>query len=407
MTLKLIGTPESSVSDLSIVAPAPSNQSPIVWALTLYGKATRIHVTGANSFVAVQMHGGSSIADSTIDGSSGSATVNVAGDSSITGSSIRTSGTALNVGSGSLNISRSRIDASKGATVSGAGSLSIDDSLVVTHGGAGLTTDLGGLTTLTAVNDTIVGDGSSTGIVAGKGNVSHTHVTLQNTTISGYAESIHANQDGGSVDAKVTGSNYDAATVVASPGQLDSSQGNLNVDPRFVDAANGDFHLLPDSLLIDAGSATGTADADLDGAARSLDGNGDGSALPDIGALERPAVPVKTPDPSPVPTPQPQPSPQPPPSAGSGAPVIKALSYSHRHFRVALSKKARVKITIRRRTGRALGSLTRSLRAGKSTIAFKGRIGRRTLAAGRYVAVAVATDKMGHPSKKRSVSLHW
>jgi hypothetical protein len=36
-------------------------------------------------------------------------------------------------------------------------------------------------------------------------------------------------------------------------------EGNLSVDPLFVDVENGDFHLLPDSPLIDAGIQLGTA----------------------------------------------------------------------------------------------------------------------------------------------------
>ena len=49
-----------------------------------------------------------------------------------------------------------------------------------------------------------------------------------------------------------------------------------------------DFHLLPTSPAIDAGTNTDLASVDLDGVPRPTDGNGDGSAVIDIGAYELP-----------------------------------------------------------------------------------------------------------------------
>jgi hypothetical protein len=63
--------------------------------------------------------------------------------------------------------------------------------------------------------------------------------------------------------------------------------GNLEADPRFMNAAIGDFRLRPDSPCIDAGTnLTGLLTTDLRGYPRIMDGNGDGLARVDMGAYE-------------------------------------------------------------------------------------------------------------------------
>ncbi|MEA3441739.1 MAG: hypothetical protein U9R58_15800, partial [Chloroflexota bacterium] len=55
--------------------------------------------------------------------------------------------------------------------------------------------------------------------------------------------------------------------------------GNIDEDPLFMDAANGDYRLQKDSLCIDTGTNTGAPDSDLDQMQRPLDGDGDGTAI--------------------------------------------------------------------------------------------------------------------------------
>ena len=71
-------------------------------------------------------------------------------------------------------------------------------------------------------------------------------------------------------------------------GDLTGLDANIAADPGFVDRAGRDFHLRPGSPCVDAGEndAPGLGDADLDGNPRLVDGNGDGSALVDMGAYE-------------------------------------------------------------------------------------------------------------------------
>jgi hypothetical protein len=62
----------------------------------------------------------------------------------------------------------------------------------------------------------------------------------------------------------------------------------VSADPRLENAARRNFHLCPGSAAIDNGTAVGLAlpPADFDGQPRVQDGDGDGVAIVDIGALE-------------------------------------------------------------------------------------------------------------------------
>jgi hypothetical protein len=69
------------------------------------------------------------------------------------------------------------------------------------------------------------------------------------------------------------------------PVQLALGPGTVVADPRFQDAAAGDFRLRRSSPAIDRGVPLGFR-ADLHGEPVPVDGNGDGRATPDAGALE-------------------------------------------------------------------------------------------------------------------------
>lgn len=74
------------------------------------------------------------------------------------------------------------------------------------------------------------------------------------------------------------------------PGCVDptGTTGNISADPRFVDAAGGNYRVQPDSPNIEAGEndTAGQPSTDLDRRARVLDGNADGIPRIDVGAYE-------------------------------------------------------------------------------------------------------------------------
>jgi hypothetical protein len=128
-----------------------------------------------------------------------------------------------------------------------------------------------------------------------------------------------------------------------STGPAVGSATNVTGDPRFVAAPIGtvtgaNFSLQPGSPLVDRGDTASVTAGELDlaGAARSLDGNGDCSAVPDIGAYERPAAACAHLD--------------------TTKPAVSKLKVSRGKARFTLSEAARLTLFVERRAaGRRSG----------------------------------------------------
>jgi hypothetical protein len=180
------------------------------------------------------------------------------------------------------------------------------------------------------------------------------------------------------------------------------SGSNVDRDPGFADPAGGDYRLAAGSGLVDRGdpAAVDNGEVDLAGTARSLDGNGDCLAVPDIGAYERPAgnCPGK-------------------PSGGSDttAPVISKARFKPKRLRAGhkgklllqLSEKATLTVMVQRRTGkrfRRLATLSKSGGPGPLVVKIGPKVKGKKLKLGRYRLRLTATDASRNRSRESRVS---
>ena len=243
-------------------------------------------------------------------------------------------------------------------------------------------------------------------------------------------------------------SDYRVAKTTASPaGTIVDQGGNIEGDPLFADAANGDFHQVAGSPTIDAGDPAAATDAlvgalDFDGLARILGsridmgpdefvpaatGNGDG------GSQQGGGSDTATP-----------PGDQTPPAgdaAGSAtpdktAPVIKSLRVAPGVLRRSalvsylLSERATTTLKVVRKTrgvkkgrtctkaGRKVkkrakrctrwvsvrGNVVRADAGGKSSFRFNGKLRGKRLAVGSYRLIAIARDGAGNVGKPVTVA---
>jgi len=181
-------------------------------------------------------------------------------------------------------------------------------------------------------------------------------------------------------------------------------------DPKLVDAAHGDLRLGPGSPAIDAGTPgpllAGESGTDLLGAARVLDGNADGTAVRDIGAIEAPALFLAPP--APIATPV---------IRDTTAPVLRGVKLvrgRHPRVQMAVSERATVTIALRalpkgcRRASRkckprTLASQVAKVGAGTVRIQLGAKLA-RALARARTLTVT-AVDAAGNRSTAKTLGV--
>jgi hypothetical protein len=221
---------------------------------------------------------------------------------------------------------------------------------------------------------------------------------VRNSILRGFTHPLYVE---GANKVDVSYSDYDGSGNFENAGGITES--NISNVGSAGFAGPGDYHLVKGSPLVDAGDPAAPQGLDLARNPLVADGNGDGTARRDIGAYELPA---------------PAGAQQPPGGGEQGAdttaPALSSFASTRKsftkrtRFRFRLSEAARVRITIQRVTGsgshrryRAVARVTRTGAAGANSTAFSRKVGRRLLHAGRYRAVARATDAAGNRSAPR------
>lgn len=427
----------SSVHDLTI--DVPDKAALLARGLVTNSVARRIevieHQTQPSAMRGVELHDGGILDDSTVTIDSDGSTIAVALDErggSVHHSTLSARSAVVSAQGG--GVFRSRLTGTMGVTQLG-GVLDVQGSLIrFDQTGISVGSLSGQDTALNADGVTLAGDNyGSTGARVSTalhpdGNAA---LRLANSIIRGANTSLKVeapDQGQATVVASYSDANW-ANGDVSGPGAdvKTSNVSNVMDAVGFADAAAGDFRLLPDSPLVDAGDPFAPDGLDLDGMPLVVDGNGDGIARRDLGAFELPPATHLGGDPVGD-------------GAGAGqlgggqqggtgpsdtaAPVVGAFRASPSvfaiarartplaarvprgtRFRYTLSEQGGVTVKIQRvlRGGgyRTLGRLTRKAASGANSIRFTGRLGKRALRPGRYRVVLTGVDLAGHRSAPR------
>jgi hypothetical protein len=296
--------------------------------------------------------------------------------------------------------------------------------IIATAGGSkGGTLTIDGVDVIGSGAPGIVGiEANNTGAIAA--NIS---VSIDNSIIRGADHSLRSFSGAGTGTVALAAkySDYDGnGNAVQGPKATLTEDHISHVDDALAFGPDAWDDPLPTSPLVDSGDPGTPQGLDLGSKPLVTDGNGDGIARRDVGAIETPGVA------------QPASGQPPAPDAGSASgargpgagaatpdtqsPLVTGLSLSRRTFAVGrattataavargtrlryqLSEAATVVVRIFRGR-RSAGKLTRHGAAGSNVVRFSGRIGRRALLPGRYRAVVTATDAAGNKSLPRRV----
>ena len=427
--LRLQGAPGSSVQDLTILMPKNVGGGGF-YGLHLNNVARRIEVIEdpdqLDSRTGVLLEQGGLMVGSTVTLSGTENTTGVrfvgsqvgTGTDVLRGSVISARRGVHSIGGGIID--RSRVTASDPGVVAEGGTTTVTNSVIRFTNGVGtgiLAMSDAPATTVNVNGATVIGpdQSSSVGILAItvlQPKVSaRVHVT--NSIIRAAAPLAALATDYGDATITALYSDYDASGNTKQGLNAKINEGSVwNFgDAGFVDAAAGDYRLRADSPLVDRGDPDTAPGIDLDGNALVADGNGDGIARRDLGALELQPAPAGG---------EPPVGGEPPAGGGTAAdtqaPLITGFRPTSAVFpsargtrlRYTLSEDASVVLKVQRVVSgrriryRGVGTLRRSGTGGPNRTRFTGRIGRRALRPGRYRLVITATDAAGNRSAPKT-----
>jgi hypothetical protein len=438
--LRLFGGPGSSLHDVDITMP--SSVVAGTTALWTNALAKRVGVydnppTNVNTRYGVLLDGGT-LDHSTVQMDMNGQTGGLSFQSE--GGTVRDSGISARIGVYSSmggSIDRTQIGGKVYGLLAARKTTTITSSVIYTYSpqatGISAGTSAGYQTAIVADGVDIVGSNpGATAVEASNGLAasSNASVTLRNSLIRDFATTLRAASSGsGHTDIAASYSDYHAVN--------DRSGANASIaEDHISDVGNVGFDsdegwaLLAGSPLIDAGDPAEAQGLDFRGDPLVTDGDHDGLARRDIGAYELPGPlpseggvqPPASADQPPAPADQPV-LPPAGPDPDTQAPLVAGFTSVHKsfaisrartavsarifrgtRFRYTLSEAARVLVTIRRAsTGKAVGKLARTGKAGANSIKFSGRVGSKALKPGRYRAVITATDAAGNRSAPNGV----
>ena len=296
--------------------------------LTIDGTGQNITISGNNLVRVFQVLNGADLTLKNLTISNGKASLGGgifnAGTLTLTNSTLSNNfagggGGILNTGSGTVTITNSTLSnnsAADGGGIANIGTVTITNSTLsgnsAGQNGGGIFNDYG---TVTLTNSTLSGNSAN---IDGGGidNDNTGTVTIANSTLSGNS----AGQDGGGIDndnagtvtiknsivANSTSGGNCSGTITDGGNNLDSaatcgfgggSLSNTNPNLGSLTGSPAHFPLNSGSLAIDAGdnatcAAAPVSNQSQNGAIRPQDGDGDGSAVCDIGSYEAPSETV-------------------------------------------------------------------------------------------------------------------
>jgi hypothetical protein len=250
---------------------------------------------GAENSAGVDLQGsGWSLVGSTIDLPKDDCVYVSASEVSLSQDTLRSCNTAVNAQFGSFTAQRLEISGVRIGVDLGDGQGRLEDSLV-TGATEGIEVALSAVGTLVAKQDTLIGKGVGEG---GEGAVCFNHTTsspggglrLEDSIVRGFAHSLVSDALPGKPCAIVAAyDDYDEGTAERVGEGTIASEHQVNVDPRFVDEAAGNYRLSASSpvLNFDARPLEGIeSPTDLDGAPRISGG------ARDLGAYELQQPPI-------------------------------------------------------------------------------------------------------------------